>query len=283
MSLHCLLENDSIVNKTRSTGLASFFVKDGSNNDVFESSQEDGDQNNDSFLCFLDSVETPTKEQSHLSNHAMRNRSTEKITRHHNRKDNIKRATDQGAFPYSPSTTITNEKLQPLKVDQKTLKEKDISHTSCQMASTIYNLSNSLQMERSKSDKLLLENFKIKVRNKYLECEIQRLLCSPNTKIPLSESNNIENKTNSATGVRNTSPVASNDIAHTCNTASTSKQRIASTAMQQMQGPSANVTKNNTRKRHRTTRKNGTETKSQLQKKVKEIRISLMVKRKANK
>ena len=94
------------------------------------------------------------------------------------------------------------------------------------MASTIDTLSNSLQMERSKSDKLLLENFEIKVRNKDLECEIQRLLCSPNTKRPLSESNNIESRTNSFTGARTTSPATSNNIAHPCNNTSTSKQRI---------------------------------------------------------
>jgi len=34
-------------------------------------------------------------------------------------------ATVQGGFPYSPSTTINYEKLQPLKVDQKALKERN--------------------------------------------------------------------------------------------------------------------------------------------------------------
>ena len=89
------------------------------------------------------------------------------------------RAIVQGGFSYSPSTTINNEKLQPLKVDQKALKEKQIFHTSCQMASTIDTLSNSLQMERSKCGKLLFENFEIKVGDKDLEYEIQRLLSSP--------------------------------------------------------------------------------------------------------
>ena len=66
-SLRCLLENGSIVNKPTSTGLASSFIMDGSNNVVPDSSQEDGDQQNDSFLCSMGSVETPTKEQSHQS------------------------------------------------------------------------------------------------------------------------------------------------------------------------------------------------------------------------
>jgi len=114
------------------------------------------------------------------------------------------------------------------------------------MASTLDTLSNSLQMERSKSDKLLLENFEIKVRSKDLECEIQKLPCSPNTKRPLSELNNIKNRTNSFTGARTTSPVTSNNIAHPCNTTSTAKQRIAPPTTQQMQGPSANANATNT-------------------------------------
>ena len=303
-SLRCLLENGSIVNKPTSTGLASFFIMDGSNNVVPDSSQEDGDQQNDSFLCSMGSVETLTKEQSHQSplvtiieklsdNITMltnllnteRTKNTNLLNENINLKIDMEkqRATVQGGFPYSPSTTINSEKLQPLKVDQRALQEKEISHASCQMASTIDTLSNSLQMERSKSDKLLLENFEIKVRNKDLECEIQRLLCSPNTKRPLSESNNIENRTNSVTGARTTSPVTSNNIAHPRNITSTSKQRITPTKTQQMQGPSANAnaTKNNTRKRRgakenqqitnksQTTRKNGAETKSQMEKKVK--------------
>ena len=81
------------------------------------------------------------------------------------------------------------------------------------MASTIDTLSNSLQVERSESVKLLLENFEIIVRDKDLGCEIQRLLCSPNTKTPLSESKNIENRTNSVTAARRTTnPVTSNNI-----------------------------------------------------------------------
>jgi len=35
------------------------------------------------------------------------------------------RAAVQGGFPYSPSTTINSEKLQPLKVDQRALKERN--------------------------------------------------------------------------------------------------------------------------------------------------------------
>ena len=151
------------------------------------------------------------------------------------------------------------------------------------MASTIHTLSNSLQMERSESVKILLEKFEIKVRDKDLECEIQRVVCSPNTKRSLSESHNIENRTNSVTGARTTSPVTGNNITHPCNTTSTSKQRIAPTTTQQIQGPSAiaNATKNNTRKRRgakenqvttsksQTPRKNGAEMESQLEKNVK--------------
>jgi len=98
----------------------------------------------------------------------------------------------------------------------------------------------------------------------------------------LSESNNIENRTNSVTGARTTSPFTSNNIAHPCNTTSTAKQRIAPPTTQQMQGPSANANATNTRTRKRRggkenqqiTRKSqipskiGAETKSQLEKKV---------------
>jgi len=172
---------------------------DGSNNGVSDSSQEDGDPQNDSFLCSMGSVETPTKEQSHqsplvtiiekLSDNItmLTNLLNTEGTRNTNLlNENIKLkidveqqgATVQGGFPYSPSTTINYEKLQPLKVDQKALKEREISHASCHMASTLDTLSNSLQKERSKSDKLLLENFEMKVRNQDLECEIQTALFS---------------------------------------------------------------------------------------------------------
>ena len=110
---------------------------------VSDSNQVEGDQQSDSFLCSLGRVETPTKEQSHQSpfvtiieklsdNITMltnllnteRTKNTNLLNENRNLKIDIEqqRATVQGGFPYSPSTTINNEKLQPLKVDQKTFK-----------------------------------------------------------------------------------------------------------------------------------------------------------------
>ena len=67
-SLCCLLNNGSVFNRPMSAGLISLFAKEESNNNIFESTKEGGEgQLNDSFLCFLDSVETPTKELSHQS------------------------------------------------------------------------------------------------------------------------------------------------------------------------------------------------------------------------
>ena len=46
-----------------------------------------------------------------------------------------------------------------------------------------------LQIERLKSDKLLTENFELKLRNKDLENEIQRMHYSPNNTASLSPNN----------------------------------------------------------------------------------------------
>ena len=65
-SLFCLLNSGSIVDKPTSAGFTSVFVTDESNTNIAESTSEDGDQHNNSFLSYLDKVKTPTKEQSQL-------------------------------------------------------------------------------------------------------------------------------------------------------------------------------------------------------------------------
>ena len=79
------------------------------------------------------------------------------------------------------------------------------------MASTISNLNNLLRIERLKSDKLLTENFGLKLQNKDLENEIQRRHYSLNNKTSLSESKAFEIRTDLVTHTRTTS-LAPNNI-----------------------------------------------------------------------
>lgn len=63
-SLSCLLNKGSVSNKPPRSGPISLFVKD-KPCATAETPNVVGDQHNDSFLCFLDNVKTPTKEISH--------------------------------------------------------------------------------------------------------------------------------------------------------------------------------------------------------------------------
>ena len=94
---------------------------------------------------------------------------------------------------------------------QKASKGDDLSHSISQIASTINNLNKLLQTERSKSDKLLTENFELKLQNKDLENEIQRILYSPKNRKSLPESKAFEIRTDLVTRARVTSPVSNNN------------------------------------------------------------------------
>ena len=148
-SLFCPLNNGSIL-----------FVKDESNANIVESTSEDGDQHNDSFLGFLDKLKTPTKEQSQQSLLTPREivpqeksflniieklsdnislltnlLSTERAKNASLMKENMQlkvevekqRATDHGGFPHFPLTPTSNEKIQPMKAKkQKASKSAEI-------------------------------------------------------------------------------------------------------------------------------------------------------------
>ena len=156
----CLLNNGSIVDKPTPAGFTSLFVKDESNANIVESTSEDGDQHNDSFLGFLDKLKTPTKEQSRQSLLTPREivpqeksfvniieklsdnislltnlLSTERAQNASLMKENMElkvemekqRATDHGGFPHFPLTPTSNEKIQPLKATtQKASKSAEI-------------------------------------------------------------------------------------------------------------------------------------------------------------
>lgn len=87
----------------------------------------------------------------------------------------------------------------------KALKGDELSHAICQMAATINNLNEFLQIEKSKSENLLRENFELKLRNKDLENEIQRIHYSPNNRTSSSESKAFEIRTDLVTGAKLTS------------------------------------------------------------------------------
>ena len=66
-SIFCPLNSGSIVDKPTSAGCTSLFVKNESNTKIVESTSENGDQYNNSFLGFLDRRKTPIKEESQQS------------------------------------------------------------------------------------------------------------------------------------------------------------------------------------------------------------------------
>ena len=137
--------------------------------------------------------------------------------------------------PNSPSPHIYH---------QKALSGNDLSHAISQMASTINNLNNLLQIERLKSDKLLTENFELKLRNKDLESEIQRMHYSPNNTTSLSESKAFEIRTDLVTHARTTSPAPINN-----NNIIRSQAKTLLSPKQQIQHQKANNGKNNTNKK----------------------------------
>ena len=128
---------------------------------------------------------------------------------------------------------------------QKALSGNDLSHAISQMASTINNLNNLLQIERLKSDKLLTENFELKLRNKDLENEIQRMHYSPNNTTSLSESKAFEIRTDLVTHARTTSPAPINN-----NNIIRSQAKTLPSPKQQIQHQKANNGKNNTNKKN---------------------------------
>ena len=160
-SLFFLLNSGSIVDKPTSAGFTSLFVKDESNTNIAESTSEDGDQHNNSFLSFLDKVKTPTKEQSQQSLLTPRKivpqeksflniieklsdnislltnlLSTERAKSGSLMNENMtlkvemekQRASNHGGFPHSPSKPTSNEKIQPLQATmQKASKSTEIN------------------------------------------------------------------------------------------------------------------------------------------------------------
>ena len=152
-SAFCLLFC-SIVDKPTPAGFTSLFAKDESNANIVESTSEDGDQHNDSFLGFLDKLKTPTKEQSQQSLLTPREivpqeksflniieklsdnisllanlLSTERAKNASPMNENMElkvemekqRATDHGGFSHFPLTPTSNEEIQPLKATTQKL------------------------------------------------------------------------------------------------------------------------------------------------------------------